>query len=92
MVAELGDVPLVLLLTNYEFERGRDRMNDELRLVDALHDNVQLVDWDAVAKATDDAIGPDGLHHAWARRRWPRPWPCHSGPRPGDGGPVALAG
>ena len=62
MVAELGDVPLVLLLTNYEFERGRDRMNDELRLVDALHDNVQLVDWDAVAKATDGAIGPDGLH------------------------------
>jgi lysophospholipase L1-like esterase len=62
MVAELDGVPLVLLLTNYEFERGRDRMNDELRLVDALHDNVQLVDWDAVAKATDGAIGPDGLH------------------------------
>jgi lysophospholipase L1-like esterase len=62
MVADLADVPLVLLLTNYEFERGRDRMNDELRLVDALHDNVQLVDWDAVVKATDGAIGPDGLH------------------------------
>jgi lysophospholipase L1-like esterase len=62
MMADLADVPLVLLLTNYEFERGRDRMNDELRLVDALHDNVQLVDWDAVVKATDDAIGPDGLH------------------------------
>ena len=62
MVAELADVPLVLLLTNYEFERGRDRMNDELRLVDALHDNVQLADWDAVARATDGAIGPDGLH------------------------------
>ena len=62
MVAELADVPLVLLLTNYEFERGRDRMNDELRLVDALHDNVRLVDWDAVAKATNGAIGPDGLH------------------------------
>ena len=62
MVAELSDVPLVLLLTNYEFERGRDRMNDELRLVDALHDNVQLADWDAVARATDGAIGPDGLH------------------------------
>ena len=62
MVSELADVPLVLLLTNYEFERGRDRMNDELRLVDALHDNVQLADWDAVARATDGAIGPDGLH------------------------------
>ena len=62
MVAELSDVPLVLLLTNYEFERGRDRMNDELRLVDALHDNVELVDWNAVAGATDGAIGPDGLH------------------------------
>ena len=47
IVAELADVPLVLLLTNYEFERGRDRMNDELRLVDALHDNVQLADWNA---------------------------------------------
>jgi len=62
MMADLADVPLVLLLTNYEFERGRDRMNDELRLVDALHDNVQLADWDAVARATDGAIGPDGLH------------------------------
>ena len=48
----------MLLLTNYEFERGRDRMNDELRLVDALHDNVQLADWDAVARATDGAMVP----------------------------------
>ena len=62
IVDELADVPLVLLLTNYEFEPGRDRMNDQLRVVDALHDNVELVDWDAVVKATPGAIGPDGLH------------------------------
>ena len=37
-------------------------MNDQLRVVDALHDNVELVDWNAVAGATDGAIGPDGLH------------------------------
>ena len=62
IVEELADVPLVLLLTNYQFEKGRDRMNDELRVVDALHDNVELVDWNAVVGATEGAIGPDGLH------------------------------
>ena len=62
IVDELADVPLVLLLTNYEFEPGRDRMNDQLRAIDALHDNVELVDWNAVVKATPGAIGPDGLH------------------------------
>ena len=62
IVDELSDVPLVLLLTNYEFEPGRDRMNDQLRVVDALHDNVELVDWNAVVKATPGAVGPDGLH------------------------------
>ena len=62
IVEELADVPLVLLLTNYEFEPGRDRMNDQLRVVDALHDNVELVDWNAVVEATPGAIGPDGLH------------------------------
>jgi lysophospholipase L1-like esterase len=62
IVRDLADVPLVLLLTNYEFEPGRDRMNDQLRVVDALHDNVELVDWNAVVKAVPDAIGPDGLH------------------------------
>jgi lysophospholipase L1-like esterase len=62
IVDELAGVPLVLLLTNYEFEKGRDRMNDQLRVVDALHDNVELVDWNAVVRSTDGAVGPDGLH------------------------------
>ena len=62
IVDELAGVPLVLLLTNYEFEKGRDRMNDQLRVVDALHDNVDLVDWNAVVSSTDGAVGPDGLH------------------------------
>jgi len=62
IIEQLADAPLVLLLTNYEFEKGRDRMNDELRVVDALHDNVELVDWNAVVRATEGAIGPDGLH------------------------------
>ena len=73
LLSGLRDVPLVLLLTNYEFERGRDRMNDQLRLVGALHDNVELVDWNAVAGATDGAIGPDGLHLDAHRRARPSP-------------------
>ncbi len=62
MVDLLSGVPLILFLTNYEFESGRDRMNDQLRAVDVLHDNVELVDWNAVAGNTKGAIGPDGLH------------------------------
>jgi lysophospholipase L1-like esterase len=62
MVDLLAGVPLVMFLTNYEFQPGRDRMNDVLRVVDALHDNVELVDWNAVAENTKGAIGPDGLH------------------------------
>ena len=83
IVDELADVPLVLLLTNYEFEAGRDRMNDQLRVVDVLHDNVELVDWNAVAKATPGAIGPDGLHltRTGARASVPR-WPSRSASPP----------
>jgi lysophospholipase L1-like esterase len=62
IVEELAGVPRVVFLTNYEFEPGRDRMNDQLRVVDALNDNVELVDWNAVVDHTPGAIGPDGLH------------------------------
>jgi lysophospholipase L1-like esterase len=62
IVEELADVPLVIFLTNEEFEKGRERMNDQLRVVDALNDNVQLVDWNAVVEHTRGAVGPDGLH------------------------------
>jgi lysophospholipase L1-like esterase len=62
IVEQLADVPHVVFLTNYEFEKGRDEMNDQLRVVDALNDNVEVVDWNAVAGHTRGAIGPDGLH------------------------------
>jgi lysophospholipase L1-like esterase len=62
MVKELAGVARVIFLTNYEFEPGRDRMNDQLRAVDALTDNVEVVDWNAVVDHTPGAIGPDGLH------------------------------
>ena len=58
----------VILLTNYEFERGRDRMNDVLREIASADgqggatDRIQLVDWNAAVEAVDGAIRGDGLH------------------------------
>jgi lysophospholipase L1-like esterase len=58
----LPDVPRVLLLTNYEFERGRDRMNQVLRDLAAIDPHIQLVDWNLVVQGTKGAIRGDGLH------------------------------
>jgi lysophospholipase L1-like esterase len=58
----IPDVPRVLLLTNYQFERGRDRMNQVLRDLAAADDHVELVDWNLVAEGTTGAINGDGLH------------------------------
>jgi len=58
----LPDVPRVLLLTNYEFERGRDRMNQVLRDLAAIDPKIQLVDWNLVVQGTKGAIRGDGLH------------------------------
>ena len=62
------DARRILLLTNYEFERGRDRMNDVLREMAAVDgdggpdDRLQLVDWNAAVEEIDDAIQRDGIH------------------------------
>jgi lysophospholipase L1-like esterase len=55
-------VPRILLLTNYQFETGRDRMNAVLGDVAAGDPRIQLVDWNAVVSSTAHAIGGDGLH------------------------------
>ena len=58
----------ILLLTNYEFERGRDRMNEVLReLADddgtgGPQDRIELVDWNAAVEQVDGAIRGDGVH------------------------------
>ena len=64
----MPDARRILLLTNYEFERGRDRMNDVLREIAAVDgdggpdDRLQLVDWNAAVEDIDDAIQRDGIH------------------------------
>ena len=52
----------ILLLTNYEFERGRDRMNLVLYDIANSDDRIQIVDWNDVVKSTKGAIKGDGLH------------------------------
>ncbi len=56
------DVRRILLLTNYEFERGRDRMNQVLRDLAAGDHRVELVDWNLMVQGTTGAIQRDGLH------------------------------
>ena len=70
-------------------------MNDQLRVVDALHDNVELVDWNAVVErhrgrrsvptvSTSPGPGPGP---------WPPRSPCPSGVAPGGhGGSAATTG
>ncbi|HEY8093842.1 MAG TPA: hypothetical protein VID93_08655, partial [Acidimicrobiales bacterium] len=68
LVGLVPDARRVLLLTNYEFERGRDRMNDVLREIASedgeggAKDRIELVDWNAAVEAVDGAIRSDGLH------------------------------
>jgi lysophospholipase L1-like esterase len=52
----------ILLLTNYEFERGRDRMNLVLYDLANSDDRIQVVDWNDVVQGTDGAIKGDGIH------------------------------
>ena len=68
LIQLVPDARRILLLTNYEFERGRDRMNDVLRELAAVDgdsgpdDRLQLVDWNAAIEDVDDAIQRDGVH------------------------------
>jgi lysophospholipase L1-like esterase len=52
----------ILLLTNYEFERGRDRMNLVLYDLANSDGRIQIVDWNDVVQGTDGAIKGDGIH------------------------------
>ena len=75
LIALVPDARRILLLTNYEFERGRDRMNDVLREIAAVDgdggpdDRLQLVDWNAAVEDLDDAIRRDGIHLTDAGQR-----------------------
>ncbi len=75
LIALVPDARRILLLTNYEFERGRDRMNDVLREIAAVDgdggpdDRLQLVDWNAAVEDLDDAIQRDGIHLTDAGQR-----------------------
>ena len=68
LIALVPDARRILLLTNYEFERGRDRMNEVLREIAAVDgdggpdDRLQLVDWNAAIEDVDRAIQRDGIH------------------------------
>src|SRR5262245_6731303 len=68
LISLVPEARRILLLTNYEFERGRDRMNEVLREIAAVDgeggpdDRLQLVDWNAAVEDVDGAIQRDGIH------------------------------
>jgi lysophospholipase L1-like esterase len=62
LLASAPDVRWILLLTNYEFERGRNRMNLILYALASTDDRIQVVDWNRVVEDTKGAIRGDGLH------------------------------
>ena len=68
LIGLVPDARRIVLITNYEFERGRDRMNDVLREIAAADgdggpdDRLQLVDWNAAVEGVDGAIQRDGIH------------------------------
>ena len=68
LIALVPDVRRIYLLTNYKFERGRDRMNAVLQQEAAADgtggpdDRIELVDWNTVVSGVKGAIRQDGLH------------------------------
>jgi lysophospholipase L1-like esterase len=68
LIALVPDVRRIYLLTNYEFEKGRDRMNAVLQQEAAADgtggpdDRIELVDWNTVVSGVKGAIRQDGLH------------------------------
>jgi lysophospholipase L1-like esterase/predicted small secreted protein len=62
LLAAAPNARWILLLTNYEFERGRNRMNLILYALAASDERIQVVDWNSVVKGTKGAIRGDGLH------------------------------
>ena len=68
LFALVPDVRRIYLLTNYQFEKGRDRMNAVLEEEAASDgtsgpdDRIELVDWNTVVEGVKGAIRSDGLH------------------------------
>jgi lysophospholipase L1-like esterase len=68
LIALVPDVRRIYLLTNYQFEKGRDRMNAVLQQEAAADgtggpdDRIELVDWNTVVSGVKGAIRQDGLH------------------------------
>ena len=68
LIALVPDVRRIYLLTNYQFEKGRDRMNAVLEQEAAADgtggpdDRIELVDWNTVVSGVKGAIRQDGLH------------------------------
>ena len=68
LIALVPEVRRIYLLTNYQFEKGRDRMNAVLQQEAAADgtggpdDRIQLVDWNTAVSGVKGAIRQDGLH------------------------------
>ena len=68
LIALVPEVRRIYLLTNYQFEKGRDRMNAVLQQEAAADgtggpdDRIELVDWNTVVSGVKGAIRQDGLH------------------------------
>jgi lysophospholipase L1-like esterase len=68
LIGLVPDVRRIYLLTNYQFEKGRDRMNAVLQQEAAADgtggpdDRIELVDWNTVVSGVKGAIRQDGLH------------------------------
>ena len=68
LIALVPDVRRIYLLTNYQFEKGRDRMNAVLQQEAAADgtggpdDRIELVDWNTDVSGVKGAIRQDGLH------------------------------
>jgi lysophospholipase L1-like esterase len=93
LISLVPEARRILLLTNYEFERGRDRMNEVLREIAAVDgdggpdDRLQLVDWNAAVEDVDGAIQRDGIHLTDSgQRALATVMAAALGPAPGSGG------
>ena len=58
----------ILLFTVTEFQPTRVQVNDSIRRVAALHQNVRVADWASVTALDDGLLSGDGLHLSEAGR------------------------
>jgi len=67
IVDRLAPMP-ILLFTVTEFQPTRVQVNDSIRRVAALHQNVRVADWASVTALDDGLLSGDGLHLSEAGR------------------------